>query len=357
MTETLTALRFALDDLEAFGLAAFRAAGADEATAAAVTRAMMHGSRTGIDSHGMRFLPHYVETVEQGRCNPHPAMTPHRRFGAVATLDADYGHGALATYRAMDLAMEIAETQGIGAVGVQKSSHFGPAGAFALAAAEKGYIGLVACNTDAYVRLHDGAEGIHGTNPLACAVPSAGERPWLLDMATSSIPRNRVALYQTLGKILPEGVASDSRGVDTTDPAHAEMLAPLGGAFGFKGAGLAGLVEILSAVLTGMQLCFDLAPMFENLDRTRDMGTFVVALRPDAFVDRATFDAGLRRYLDTLRGSAARADCRVLAPGDREWEEADRRATRGAPLAPEAYREYREIAARYGLKMPEPLAD
>lgn len=348
--------RYALADLEAFGRAAFLAAGSDVETAEAATRAMMHGTRIGIDSHGIRFLPHYVETVARGRCNGRPEMKLTRRFGAVATLDADYGHGALATYRAVDLACEMAEQFGIGAVGVQKSSHFGSGGAFALAAAEKGMIGLVMCNTDSFVRLHDGAARFHGTNPISCAIPSPGERPWLLDMATSSIPRNRVMLYQTLGKALPGGVASDSRGEDTTDPNIVDMLAPMGGAFGFKGAALAGMIEIFSAVLTAQELSFELAPMFEDLDKPRDMGGFVMALRPDAFVEPAGFDAGMRRYVDALRASPARAGCAVLAPGDREWQEADARVTSGAPLAPEALKEFEALAARYGLKAPQAIA-
>ncbi len=345
--------RYALADLERFSRQAFLAAGADEDTARAATRAMMHGTSIGIDSHGIRFLPHYVETVARGRCNGRPQMKIVRRFGAVATLDADYGHGALATYRAVDLACEMAETHGIGAVGVQKSSHFGSGGAFAVAAAERGMIGVVMCNTDSFVRLHDGAARFHGTNPISCAIPSPGERPWLLDMATSSIPRNRVMLYQTLGKSLPEGVASDSLGEDTADPHRVDMLAPMGGAFGFKGAALAGMIEIFSAVLTAQQLSFELAPMFENLDEPRDMGTFVMAVRPDAFVEPHAFDAGMRRYVDALRASPARAGCRVLAPGDREWQEADARVAEGAPLAPEALKEFETLAARYGLEVPK----
>ena len=158
-------------------------------------------------------------------------------FGAIAALDADHGHGALATYTAMRHAVGLAQTLGLGAVAIRNSSHFGPAGAYALAAAEAGCIGLTVCNTDSLVRLHDGAAGFHGTNPIACAVPTGGERPWLLDMATSAIPYNRVLLNRSLGRALPPGVASAADGSDTTDPERAVMLAPLGGAFGYKGAG------------------------------------------------------------------------------------------------------------------------
>lgn len=347
--------RFALDDLERFCREAMRAAGGNAATADATARALVHGSRIGIDSHGVRFLTHYVETLLSGRVNPRPELRMTRRFASVATLDADFGHGALATYTAINHAVDIAEEAGIGAVSVIRSSHFGSGGAYALAAAERGAIGLVMCNTDSFVRLHDGASRFHGTNPISCAIPNPGGRPWLLDMATSSIPRNRVVLYETLGRALPPGVASDGQGRDTTDPAKVEMLAPLGGDFGFKGAALAGLVEIMSAVITGMELSFELAPMFENLEKTRDMGAFTLAIRTDAFVPPEVFAAGMNRYVAALRASPARAGAEVLAPGDREWAEADARAIAGAPLAPETVKEFQSIAERYGLEAPVAL--
>lgn len=322
---------------------------ADEATADAATRAMMHGSRLGIDSHGARLLPHYVTVMEAGRVNPRPALRLETG-GATAILDADDGHGALAAYRAMDEAVTLAGQQGIGAVAIRRSSHFGPAGAYALAAAERGYIGLAFCNSDSFVRLHEGKTRFHGTNPIAAAVPAAGQRPWLLDMATSAIPYNRVQLYRSLAQILPEGVASDVEGRDVRDAEQAEMLAPLGGAFGFKGAGLGGLVEILSAVLTGMRLSFDIAPMpGPDISTPRGLGAFVLALDPAAFVAPTTFAAGMARYLDTLRSSPAVDGGTVMAPGDREWREAAEREHHGIPLDPDTLSHYVALAERFGL--------
>ncbi|WP_168380976.1 Ldh family oxidoreductase [Modicisalibacter radicis] len=325
---------------------------ADAATADAATRAMMHGSRLGIDSHGARLLQHYVTVMEAGRVNPRPALRLEAG-GATAVLDGDDGHGALAAYRAMDEAVTLAGRQGIGAVTIRRSSHFGPAGAYALAAAERGYIGLAFCNSDSFVRLHEGKSRFHGTNPIAAAVPVAGQRPWLLDMATSAIPYNRVQLYRSLARVLPEGVASDVEGRDVRDAERADMLAPLGGEFGFKGAGLGGLVEILSAVLTGMQLSFDIAPMpGPDLSTPRGLGAFVLALDPAAFVAPATFEAGMTRYLETLRGSPAVDGGEVMAPGDREWREAAERERHGIPLDPDTLAHYAALAERFGLAWP-----
>lgn len=350
--------RASLAALGDFCRAALAAAGADTATAEAATRAMLHGARLGIDSHGVRLLEHYVTVLQAGRVNPAPKMRWQGNFGAVAALDADNGHGALAAYRAMNYAVEQSARHGIAAVGIRNTSHFGPAGAYALAAAEAGCIGLALCNSDSFVRLHDGAERFHGTNPIACAVPLAGENPWLLDMATSAVPYNRVQLYKSLGRELPEHVASDGAGADTTDPSAVEMLAPLGAEFGFKGAGLAGLVEIFSAVLTGMKLSFDILPMAgPDLATPRGLGAFVIALQPEAFAPGAEFQDGMKRYVETLRASPARAGADeegkgVMAPGDREWAEAARRERDGVPLDPATVQAFARLAAELGVDLP-----
>lgn len=343
----------AFEPLQDFCEAALRAAGADRPTAEAATRAMMHGSRLGVDSHGVRLLDHYVTAIGGGRVNGKPAIRIIRRVGAVATLDAGDGHGALAAYSAMEEAVALAGDHGLGAVSIRNSSHFGPAGAYAVAAAEAGYIGIATCNSDSFVRLHDGAERFHGTNPLAFAAPLPGQSPWLLDMATSAVTYNRVQLYKSLGISLPESVASKADGEDTANPALAEMLAPLGGAFGFKGAGLAGMIEIVTAVLSGMRTSPEILPMGgPDYATPRQMGAFVLAMRPGAFVEQATFDEGMRRYVEGLRGSPARAGATVMAPGDREWAEERRRRISGIPIDPATEAAFRRLAAAHHLDLP-----
>jgi LDH2 family malate/lactate/ureidoglycolate dehydrogenase len=344
-----------LSALDAFCRAVLRACGANDDTSSAATRAMMHGTRLGVDSHGVRLLNHYVEALVGGRINRAPKLRTVGGFGAAETLDADHAHGALATYTAMERAVVIAKQLGVAAVAIRNSSHFGPAGAYALAAAQQGLIGLAFCNSDSFVRLHGGASRFHGTNPIAVAVPVAGDNPWLLDMATSAIPFNRVMLYRSLEKTLPDAVASDGEGVDTVDPSNAEMLAPLGGEFGFKGAALGGLSEILSAVITGMRLSFEIAPMLgPDFSTPRELGAFVMALAPDAFGDRASFNDGMHRYLQALRSSPARHGAHVMAPGDREWQTAAHREAYGVQLDPTTSNAFATLSERYGVPQPQP---
>ena len=323
------------DTLEARTFTALRSAGADEHTARAATRAMMHASRIGVDSHGVRLTAHYVQELQSGRINPRPSIQVRQTGPASAILNADDGLGHAAAYAGMTLACDMAKDVGVAAVGIVHSSHYGAAGAYALAGAEAGLIALSLTNSDAIVGLHGGAQPFHGTNPIAAAAPVPGQRPWLFDMATSSIPLNRVLLYRTLGRELPEGVAADKSGQGTKDPDTAQMLMPLGGNdFGFKGAGLAGLVTLLCTVLIGGTLDHLVIPMTAkgDQDSPRDIGHFCLAIDPNHFAGQAAYDVAIVRYLADLRTSASRPGETVMAPGDREWAvEAERRLS-GIPV-------------------------
>jgi len=320
-------------------LSALRDAGADEKSAAAATRAMMHASRIGVDSHGVRLTAFYAESLRSGQINGSPTLTIRRTAAATAMLDADHGLGHAAAYAGMEEACRIAKESGIGAVGITHSTHFGAAGAYALAGAEAGFIAVSTTNADSLVALHGGAERFHGTNPIAAAAPVRDSRPWLLDMATSAIPYNRVLLFRSLQKDLPAEIAADIHGEPTRDPHLAEILTPLGGAgFGFKGAGLAGLVTILSAALTGATPDPFVLPMGAGHGERHDIGHFCLAVDPERFVGRETYEALMAQYLAALRASPARQGETVLAPGDREWRTMAERDRTGIPVDPDTAR-------------------
>lgn len=351
--------RYTIASLEAFLESALLAGGADVPSAGAATRAMMHASRIGVDSHGVRLLPYYLGVLASGEVNGHPQIETSHSEGATAILDADGAIGHLACYRAMEVAVDIAKTQGVGAVSIKHMSHMGAAGAYALWAAEQGFIGLLTANSDAAVRLFDGRDAFHGTSPIAIGAPVPGQRPWLLDMATSAIPQNRVLLYRSLGLTLPSGVAVDEKGLNTTDPHAARVLSPVGGEQGYKGAALAGFVEILSTALTGMSLSTELIPMYgkPSTGAPRDMGGFALAINPSAFIAPALYGAIITRYLANIRAAvpAEGATGKPMAPGDREWAVEKERLQKGVPVDPDSEIAFAELVGKYSLTSPQKM--
>jgi ureidoglycolate dehydrogenase (NAD+) len=338
----MTDRRVAAEALIDLSLAVLKACDCDEEQAAATTAAMMHASLHGVDSHGIRLLPFYADCLRSGICKskPNVAVTYPRR--GAAKVDADDGLGHLPTYRAMDEACAIAREAGIGMAVVVNSTHFGAAGAYTMAAAEAGFIGFVTCNTGAFVIPFGGKKPQHGTNPISLAAPREGGDPFLLDMATSSVPWNKVLRYRTEGLPLPADVALDADGQYTADPEKAACLGPLGGTgFGYKGAALAGVAEVLGGCLTGMRLGIEQSGV--ALGDVK-VGHFVMAIDPTTFVAEAMFGERLATYLDSFK-----AEPGIMPAGGPEWAKRQDRETYGIPLPDGLYTELRAAAEKAGV--------
>ncbi len=338
----MTERRVAADELAAFSFAMLSAAGADQDSAEATTGAMIHASLLGVDSHGIRLLPFYADCLRNGICKqrPHIKVTHPRRSAAL--VDADDGLGHLPTYRAMDEACAIARDTGIGMGVVINSTHFGAAGAYALAAADAGYIGFATCNSGAFVVPFGGKTPIHGTSPISLAAPLVGSDPFLLDMATSSIPWNKVLRYRTEGLDLPPDAALDAEGNYTTDPNAAVCLGPVGGVgFGYKGAALAGLTEVLAGMLSGMRLSLEQSGV--ALADTK-VGHFVMAIDPSTFVPAQIFAERHSAYLDGFKAQPG-----TMPAGGPEWARRADRQSRGVPLPEGLYQELKAAADTAGV--------
>jgi LDH2 family malate/lactate/ureidoglycolate dehydrogenase len=331
------------EQLARFSNAVLAAAGASEASAEAATWAMLHASLHGVDSHGIRLLPWYADCLRNGIAKGHPNVTVTLKRRAAALVDADDGLGHIAMYRAMDEACALARDCGIGMASVINSTHFGAAGAYTLAAAEAGFIGMVASNSGAFVVPHGGAKPIHGTSPLSLAAPNPGAEPFLLDMATSAIPWNKVLRYRTEGLTLPEGVAVDATGAFVTDPNLAVALAPVGGPdFGYKGAGLAGMAEVLGGILSGMRLSADQQGL--ALGDTK-VGHFVMAIDPTLFMTLEAFGARVEAYIANFRAQPG-----TYAAGGPEWERRRMRERDGIPLPDGLHAELNAAGEKAGVE-------
>ena len=190
--------------------------------------AQLHGS----DSHGLVHLPLYVRGLLDRTIKSRPDFTTTHAMPCCVVIDADHGLGLVASRRAIDMAIDIAKSQGLGAVAVRNSSHFGAAGYYAERAAEQGLIGLAFTNAMPAIAPTGGTEGLLGTNPIGAAFPLPGADPIVADMATAMVARSRIRHALAAGqKTIPEGWALDPEGKPTTDPAVAVKgsLLPIGG--------------------------------------------------------------------------------------------------------------------------------
>ncbi len=227
-----------------------------------------------------------------------------------ALIDGAWNQGMVVLSRATALASEKANAHGFGIVGTRRSnSPTGAIGFFARALADAGLIGFVCSGSMELMAMHGSYEPFFGTNPLAIGIPTAGV-PIVFDMATASIAWYGIHLAQAEGKPIPAGVAYDSDGSLTTDPAAA--LAGAIKAFGgYKGAALALIVEVLTRPLVGASR--------DEAGVKLDWGNLVFAIDPELLADDlASFRAGVSALLTRVKGLKRLPGVdEILAPGER----------------------------------------
>src|SRR5258708_24668874 len=147
--------------------------------------------------------------------------------------------------------VRIARVSGVAMVVGRDSNHFGAAAFWAQKMSAADQIGIVMCNASALVPPWQGKQPRLGTNPICVSVPGGEEKPWLLDMATTTVAAGKIFKAMINGQPeIPAGWAMDGEGVPTTstDTALKGLLMPLGG---YKGSGLAMMAEVPCAVLGG----------------------------------------------------------------------------------------------------------
>jgi ureidoglycolate dehydrogenase (NAD+) len=335
--------------LTAWSTALLRAAGLEPEAANIVTDTLVEASLRGVDSHGVARLPIYAQRLQAGAINGRPRPRVERREGAVASIHGDDGPGQVAGVMAMDLSVELAREYGVGAVTVRRSGHYGAAAYYVMRPARAGFVALTTTNADPGVVPFGGRDPALGTNPIAVSAPTPhGELT--LDMATSQVAANRVLNAREEGRAIPEGWAVDAGGRPTTDPARVHAMLPLGG---YKGYGMAIVVEILSGALTGAGMTRGIGRLYDDLDRPQDVGHLHLAIDPDRTVGRARLAEAVESLSGELRAVtlAPEAD-EILLPGEPELRVQAIRERDGIPLPDAQWRTLTELSERLGVTRP-----
>jgi ureidoglycolate dehydrogenase (NAD+) len=316
--------------------------GVSAASADHVSSSLVETSLRGVDSHGINLYPYYVTAVEGGRINPTPTIRVVSRRQAVGTLDGDHGFGHHTGSEAIRVAIEMADSFGVGAVGVRNSTHFGSAAYFAQQAARQGYAALVFTNADALVKAFGGVEPFFGTNPICFSVPIDGEEPFCLDMATSRVSWNKIVERRRANEPLLPGWACDQLGEPTLEPDRARMLEP---AADYKGYGLGMMVEILCSILMSGPIGKDLLPMYGSpLVERRRISHFFVVLRIADFLDLTTFSKRMASLAGRVRSLQPRGVDTVMVPGDPEKRAFAVRSQGGIPVHRETYEAFLAVS-------------
>ncbi len=307
----------------------------------------------GVDSHGVARLESlYLGRLLKGIIEPRPQVGRVHETPLSIVLDGGNGLGPPNGERAMRACIQKALGFGAGFATVRHSNHFGIAGYYAMMALEHDMIGFASTIASRQVVPTHGRELLLGTNPISVAIPAGRERPFVLDMATTTVARGKLEIAAREGRAIPLGWAVDRDSVATTDPVRGMegAMLPLGGfgteLGGHKGYGLGLLVAILCGVLAGAAFGRQV-PSWSEPPRPSNVGHFLGALRVDLFRPLGEFKAAMDECLQTMRTSApVKGQDRVLVAGDPELETAEERGRQGIPLAPKVVESLRRVAVQ-----------
>jgi LDH2 family malate/lactate/ureidoglycolate dehydrogenase len=334
---------------------AFERAGVPADDAATVADTLVEADLRGVHSHGVWWMTTYTRRLRQGGLNPRPAVRALRETPCLAVLDADRAMGQVAGVRGMKLATEKAGTAGVGVVTVRNSNHLGAAAYYALLAARKNQIGFAVSDAEPVMAPWGGAKAVIGNNPMAYAIPVDGEFSIVLDMAQSVVAWGKIFLAAQRGEKIPVTWALNAEGAPTDDPHEAMvgLLLPVGG---YKGYGLALVMEILGSVLAGATFGSDMAPMSHDA-APQDVGHFFMALDINQFLPLEIFRERIGRLVKEHRGVPRRTGIeRIYLPGEIEHELRARRLSDGIPLEPYIIKALIALGEELDVEFPPPLA-
>lgn len=347
-----TSFAVGIDELRKFAQVLLEGSGVETARASLVADNLTFGNRRGIDSHGMQLLPAYLGHLADGLIAGNEDGHVLRESGSTLLYDAANGLGAVTADHCCNHAIRLAKEHGTAFVVARNANHFGAAAFWARRLAEQGLLGFAFCNASPIVPPYQAKEARLGTNPICMAVPGPPETSWLLDMATTTVAANRIfKAFHNREPQIPAGWAMDKDGRPTTstDEAFHGLISPLGG---YKGTGLAVMVEILCAVLGGGAMSTEVGGL-RIKDRPMGVSHSFLAIDPSRFLAPEEFLGRMDKLTDTLHSATPGAGFdEVLIAGEPEARMEARRAQTGIPLGPGEWRRLMEWAERYGVEPP-----
>jgi len=329
-----------------------------------VADVLISADMRGVESHGIiRLDTYYGSRLRKGLIDPASPLKVLNETAATIAYDAGTGLGQVVSYHAMNRCIEKANESGACMVTMRNSNHYGIAGYYAMMALPHNMIGISFTNAQPLVAPTYGRTAMLGTNPIAVAAPAGKNQPYVLDMATSIVPIGRVTVYQKAGRQIPEGWGVDKEGLVTTDPSSVlagGALMALGGTDimrGYKGYGLALMVDIFSGILSGSAFGKDVGR--PNTNRPADVGHFFAALKIEAFRPIDEFKRDMDALLDQLKEAPkAAGQERIYIHGEKEFELAERFAREGVPLMSEVVKSLKQVGDEVGVPFDlEPVGE
>ena len=247
------------------------------------TNALINAELVGAYGHGLSRLKMYCDRIKKKVINPKPKIKIRNISHSVSHIDANDSIGFVAADIGIKQAIKNAKRTGIGMVAVKNSGHYGLSGYYAEQAVKENLITMIYTNAPPAVAPHGALKSLFGTNPICFGTPTGSKIPFILDTSISMINRGKIRVAARNNQKIPLGVALDKFGKPTTDAKKALQGVQLPIA-GFRGSGLAWMVDILSGVLTGGNHAGRVKDPFDDFSGPQNIGHLFITFKTNLFV-------------------------------------------------------------------------
>ena len=262
------------------------------------SKAIINAELVGAYGHGLSRLKMYCDRIQKKIINPKPKIKIKKISPSISHIDAKNSIGFVAADIAIKTAIKNAKKTGIGMVAVKNSGHYGLSGYYAEQAVKKNLIAMIYTNAPPAIAPHGALKSLFGTNPICFASPTGSKIPFILDTSISMINRGKIRVAAKNNKKIPEGVALDIFGKPTIDAkkALAGVQLPIAG---FRGSGLAWMVDILSGVLTGGNHAGRVKDPFDDFSGPQNIGHLFITFKTNLFVNN--FNTKIKNNIKTIK--------------------------------------------------------
>lgn len=349
-------MKFNLESVERFCKKALIYVGIPDADAKQAAEVIIQADHSGVLSHGLQRLPMYLNRIHDGAVNRQPALRLLSESPGCMAYDGDNGLGIVNGPRVMEQVIQKAKENGIAAATLRNSNHYGAGNFYGWEAASQGVIGICMTNTSPCMAPTGSFESLLGTNPLTAAFPAGKHDPVVLDMATSVVSYGKLQVMAGKGEAIPEGWALDADGNPTTDP-----LAGLKGTLlpisGYKGYGLALIIDLFCAVLSGACYGNGIGRLgVPGSTKPEGIGQFFMAIDPTRFLPWDEYLSRIDNYIEMIKSAQpAPGMTRIWLPGEIEFEKSRLVEKEGVEIPPAT--EARLLATCRSLSMIPEGAD
>jgi uncharacterized oxidoreductase len=341
----------------------FVGAGCSAAEGGRVAKYLVSANLVGHDSHGVCRVPRYVMSKLDGNIVADQKVELLVDTPVLAVVDGKTGYGQTVVPQAIEIGIAKCRQMGVAAIALRNAGHIGRVGDWAELAAEAGLVSIHFVNASGSILVapYGGVERRLSTAPYCVGIPRPGERPIILDFATSVVAEGKVLVASQGGKPLPADALISPAGEMSVDPHQLygdyEPTGPRNPrvgkgairAFGdHKGSGLALICELLGGSLTGTGATKE-APHTYN-------GMFSIYIDPARFDPEGLFPADVKRYVAFVKSAKTiKAGGEILTPGEPEDRNRADRAKHGIDLPDDTWGALVAIARQVGIEPPHNL--